>query len=637
MNRVILFMSGLALPALIRAQGFDPDVNVVQSNWPDMAAGGGRLFFALLAGILLAYAFQWILTCISAATGITVMGKATRKMRRSYYSEDRDRHEDREERDERGERGTEWEKPAQKIQAGASLWVLVTLSISTFCAAWLAAEMIGFGGRTEAVVLGLTVWAGFMLSMMWLEASMLGALLGNLMGAFKNGLQAAAAPIKAAAGPLAEKASASAEEIAAKVREEFQARGGGEGLKEKLQSYVGKMDSRALDRSRIEAAADELFEDGEVRESVLRSGRTPARHKFQEIAAGRSDLSPEEQKLIAETLHQRWNRLVEFVRRDSSWSPGPAYAGSEAMEVRSEARGLETPEAAAERAALAGEASVRGDASSQKHSASPYATSQYAASPAGGTVTARAGRGDFAARLQAFKEFLHKADKHDLNPVRIEQEVETMIYHPEEGFASIERTGRGMRRDEMAQALRQRRDITLEEADSIADLIDAARARLLSRSEIREHRAQETTDKALARVHDFVYSLQRSPIDMEGFKSDFGTMLEDPKGGLERLKSRATGMDRNDLIEMFAARKGISHEEAEKMAEQAEQALKTAEENARKVEEETKRRLAIAKREAAEQAESTRKLASAAAWWLVAIAVVTGAAAALGGLTGAAS
>ena len=215
--------------------------------------------------------------------------------------------------------------------------------------------------------------------------------------------------------------------------------------------------------------------------------------------------------------------------------------------------------------------------------------------------------------------------------------MEAIVFNPEEGYSRMERSVRDLRRDEIGQILRQRRDITLDEADSIADLIDAARTRVLSRSEIREHRAQETSDKALARVHDFVYSIRRPALDMDGFRSDFGKLLEDPKGGLESLKSRASGLDKQDMIEMFAARKGVSREEAERMADQAEHSLKAAEENARRIEEETKRRLDQARETAAEQAEATRKVAASAAWWLFGVSAATCLAAILGGLLGAAT
>lgn len=653
MNRGILFMAGFALPAILNAQTRDwsPDVAGETLHWPEVAAGGGRLFLALIVGVLLAMAFQWILTTLSAATGIMALGKATRKMRRSYYPEDRYRDRDRdrddgrwrpdherasEYREERRERSDwqepEWEKPAQKVQAGVGLWVMITASISAFCAAWLASELIRFGGRTEAVIMGLAVWAGFMFTMMWLEATILGALLGNLMGAFKGGMKAvgtAAAPLKSAAGAVGHAASASAEEIAAKVREEFQAQGGGSGLKEKLKDYLGAMPSRSFDRGRIERDVDDLFEDGEIREAARTAGSLEKR-RFQEIVAGRSDLSQEEQKNLIEVLHRKWNSLANPSSGEGGWSAGSAYASTEAR--TGETQAIEAP-------ALAGETPVSRaeQPTARTASSNPYAgtSSAFAASAAaGGTRTATPA---FAARFQTFKEFLRSADKRDLNPVRIEQEVESLVIHPEEGFANMEKSVRDMKRDEISQVLRQRRDITLEEADSIADLVDSARTRMLSRSEIREHRVQEITDKALSRVRDYVYSLKRPELDLEGFRGDFAKMLEDPKGGFESLKSKAAGVDREALISSFSARSGISRQEAEKMADQAEQALKQAEENARRIEEETRRRLESAKRAAAENAESTRKLAASAAWWLFAVAVITAVAAALGGLTGAAT
>lgn len=649
MKRSFLFIAGLALPAALSAQTADID-GFAQNTWPDVAAGGGRLFFALVAGILLAFAFQWILTCLSVATGVTAAGRSTRRMRRrSYYPEDRWReeyrrrdHDDREReydkagyREDRAERdrlekddGEAWEKPVQKIQAGVGAWVLVTASISTFFAAWLAAEMIRFGGRAEAVILGLTVWSGFMFGMMWLEATLIGSLLGNLFGALKNGLRAASAPFQAAAGAAGGAVSASAEEIAAKVREEFRAQGRGGGLKERLKEYMDAMQPRTFEKDRIEREVDDLFDDPEIREAA-RQGAKVDRRKFQEIVAGRGDLPQDEQRMLVEALQDRWHHAVEESERDraGAWSPAEAREDSHVAELQS----AEGPDIAR------GGPADRAPEIQKTYSAGPYAASgTSAASSAYGRGSRVAGGApDFAARFQAFKDFLRSSDKRELNPLRLEQEVESVVIHPEEGHASMERSVRDMKREEVSQVLKQRRDITLEEAESIADLIDAARTRMLSRSEIREHRVQETSDKALARIRDYVYSLKRPEIDLEGFKGDIAKMLDDPKSGLDSLKSRAAGVDKSSLIDAFAAKKGISRQEAERMAEQAEQALKTAEENARRIEEETRRRLESAKRSALEQAEATRKVAASAAWWLFAVAVATAAAAALGGLTGA--
>jgi hypothetical protein len=439
MNRNTLFMMGIALPGLARAQGvnsetggfIDPGVGQAAGNWDGIAAGGGRLFFALFVGVLLAFAFQWILTCLSAATGLSAAGAGTRKLkRRSSYPEDRYRDEgkfrEREEgyegyRDDRRHSRSEgdfeekaWEKPLQKVETGIGLWVLVTVSISSFFAAWCAAELIRFGGRVEAILIGLAVWAGFMFASMWMEVNMLGSLMGNLVGAFKSGLAAVAAPFKSAAGAMASKAVSSAEEIAAQVREEFSAQGGNGGIKERLKGFTDALPSRTLDAETIRAGAENLFEEQEIREAARAAGPFHDKRRFQDIVSGRQDLSHEEQRRLCEALYEQWNRAA----MEGPPAGAPAYAGSR-VESRSEPQGAEsgTPMPAA------GTGLHRVEASGSTFSSGPYANqggSRFGSTPAPSRV---AGASAFIARFQSFKEFLQAAEKHELNPIRIEREV----------------------------------------------------------------------------------------------------------------------------------------------------------------------------------------------------------------------
>jgi hypothetical protein len=651
MNRKLLFIAGIALPAALQAQPPEAGAAAAADDFSFLAATGGRLFFALIAGLLLAFAFQWILTALSAATGITLLGSSKRKEKRNYYREDRYRDEENYHGEESGEKGrwsrpgTSWERPAMKVEAGVGAWVIATSSISLFFAAWLAAELIRFGGAPEAVIMGLTVWAGFMLSMMWLESSMLGSLMGGLFGALKGGMQSVAAPLKDAAAGLAKSASgplaSSAEEIAAKVREEFRAQGGTGGLQERIREMAGKLPSRKFDRERVEKETEGVFEEPEIREAA-RHGDRIDRRRFQEIVASRADLAPEEQRIFVDTLHGRWNRLVEETRREGgSWSPAEAYSGSRGLEARGSEQTAEVGSLEARGSALAGQGAMgAGGAAAGSYQAGPYsAPVQGSAGPGGASAGSRtaASAPAFSARLQAFKEFLRNSDKRDLNPVRIEQEVERIVIHPEEGYATMVRSVRDMNREELAQVLRQRRDITLQESDSIADLIDAARTRMLSRSEMREHRTQETEDKALARIRDAVYSIKRPEMDLEGFRGSLSKLLEDPQAGFQSLKEKVPGLDRDSLVQAFSSQSGMSRQDAERLADQAGQAMERAREQAARVEEETRRRMEALRREAQEQAESARKVAASAAWWLFAASVVSAIVAVLGGLTGAAT
>lgn len=647
MNRKLLFIAGIALPAALQAQ--PPEAGTAADGIPSfLAATGGRLFFALLAGLLLAFAFQWILTALSAATGISLLGAAGRREKRSYYREDRYRDEENYHGEEGGTKGrwsrpgTSWEKPAMKVEAGAGAWVIATTSISLFFAAWLAAELIRFGGVPEAAIMGLTVWAGFMLAMMWLETSMLGSLMGGLFGALKGGLQSIAAPLKNAAAGLAKSASGplatSAEEIAAKVREEFRAQGGAGGLRERIMEMAGGLPSRRFDRERVERETEGLFEDAEIREAA-RQGDRIDRRRFQEIVASRSDLDPEEQRIFVDALHGRWSRLTEETRREGgSRAPAETYAGSRGQEARGSEQAAEVGSLEARGTGLAGQGAMgAGGTSAGSYQAGPYQAQLQGSAGSGAAGSRTSPAPAFNARFQAFKDFLRNSDKRDLNPLRIEQEVESIVLHPEEGYANMVRSVRDMKRDELAQVLRQRRDITLQESDSIADLIDAARSRMLSRSEMREHRVQETEDRALARIRDAVYAIKRPEMDMEGFRGSFEKLLEDPKAGFLSLKEKAPSLDRDTMVQALSSRPGISRQDAENLADQAAQAMEKAREQAARVEEETRRRMEELRREAQEQAESARKVAASAAWWLFAASVVSALFAVLGGLAGAAT
>ncbi|HLP41995.1 MAG TPA: hypothetical protein VK465_10850, partial [Fibrobacteria bacterium] len=319
MNRIFLFITSFVFPVATFSQvASRPDT--FADNWETVAAGGGRFFFALIAGILLAYAFQWILTSLSLATGATAMGAATKKQRKSYY-----REKDRDEKDV-PDREESWEKPVMKIQSGIGIWALVTTGISTFIACWLASELLRFGGRAEAVILCLTIWAGFMLSMMWMEASLLGTVFGHIVNTFKGGVKSAFGPIKSMAGAAGEKASATLEEVTAKVKEEFAAQRGGEGIKDRLKGFASGIQTPSLERSRIERDSEHLFHDEDVREAARQGGRID-RRRIEEIVASRGDLGPDDSRTLTEVLHGRWNECVEETRQ-SQGAPSHAFQSS---------------------------------------------------------------------------------------------------------------------------------------------------------------------------------------------------------------------------------------------------------------------------------------------------------------------
>jgi hypothetical protein len=100
------------------------------------------------------------------------------------------------------------------------------------------------------------------------------------------------------------------------------------------------------------------------------------------------------------------------------------------------------------------------------------------------------------------------------------------------------------------------------------------------------------------------------------------------------LKSELQGLDHSSLVEMFYSKRGISKQDAERMAESAEAAIVNARETAGQIETETRKRIEESRLGATAQAEAAGRMASTAAWWMFGISLATGAASALGGWMG---
>jgi hypothetical protein len=596
----------------------------------DPGLSGGRFLIALVTGVALAYCFQWLLTNLSVAAGVSALqgvtdaGKRDRARRKAGEKAERNRESG---KSPSGDTEPDaWEDKAVKIGSGIGIWAMATSSIALFLAAWLALELIRYRDNFEAIILGLVIWSVFMGTMIYLESSAAASLLGLVAKTARGGVAAALAPFRAAAEKLTESRAQSsereqavrtAEEIAAAVRKEMfgedEGREEGPGVVDKVRDYVASnVKPKAVDVANMGREVKALLTDPELIGLAKRGelGTLDKSH-FAEIVAGRTDLDKEQVERMADTLHSTW---LKFLGENA---PEPTRMAAEP------GRGI---------------------------------------SPA--MATAGGGSGSpqgIMAGYKRFKEFLRSTGREELKPERIEQEIKTLLLDPKEGLTQIREHAKELDRESLVQALGHREDMTPEEANRIVDQIDMARGKILSAKEEAEHRTEEVKNRTMARIRDHVYAMNRPEPDYEGFKGDFRKLLDDPKAGYDSLKNRLKGLDRETLVAVLTSTgKGMSREDAEKLvdkgaivkdqAERATEKVKTGVDNvanrvleakeavlerARAVEEETRRRMEDAKRISLEQAEAARKVTAAAAWWLLAIAIVSGIAAALGGLTAA--
>ncbi|MFM7423723.1 MAG: MFS transporter, partial [Elainella sp.] len=103
------------------------------------------------------------------------------------------------------------------------------------------------------------------------------------------------------------------------------------------------------------------------------------------------------------------------------------------------------------------------------------------------------------------------------------------------------------------------------------------------------------------------------------------------QAGFEALRSRLSQFDRGTLVALLSSREDISEADANRIIDQVENARTSVLQRAERIQTEAQRRLEAVKAQAQHQLEETRKAAATAAWWLFSTALVSGAAAVLGG------
>jgi nucleoid DNA-binding protein len=288
----------------------EQDINVDPDSLAEasIAIDGPQFFMALIAGVLLAFAFQLLMTNLGVAIGISSLGGSsdTRQTSSSTSSHS-------------GPAAT-----IRKIETGLGLATLISVSIALFAACWLAVELslvendIGIG-----IILGLVIWATYFTLLVWVSSTTIGSFVGSVVNAATSGFQAllgtataaiggTGAAIGTAVGGMAAKSQtvSTAESAARAVRQELMKGLDPEGIREKLEDYVETLRPPQLDYHRIQSEIEGLLNDPNFQDLTSGDMSRVSRETFTDLVSSRSDLSKAEVSSIVNIIDRVWNRTA---------------------------------------------------------------------------------------------------------------------------------------------------------------------------------------------------------------------------------------------------------------------------------------------------------------------------------------
>lgn len=535
-----------------------------------------QFFVALIAGVIMAFGFQFLLTNFSIAAKISNWDEA-------LPSDDDD---------DDGESESLGTK-VRKIEGLVGGWILVTVNLALFLACFLAVKLTSIASVDGAAIIGVVIWAAYFLTLVWLGSSAVGSMIGSLIKTAFSGVQGVMGTAGAAIGGkmASDQMVNTVEASVAAVRRELSSAVDPDSIRDTLQDYVGSLQLPKLDVKEIRGQFEKLLGDADIKSlagsDVLKNVN---RQTFVDLISSRTDFSKEEINQVSDQLEGVWKQtfgkqqeqkdpnleLVDFLKSaapDLLKSDELNAKLSQLMESRenksdSSAGGMKrVMQLGVE--ALVGTVLSRTDLSDldvekisgqlQQLTAKGTEQAKSLASKVGDKVPAL----PFNTAKADVENYLMNAQPWHLNRETIKQEFRDVIYDPEASPGAVLRQLEMFNSDYFVGILGRREGFAPEQAQEIAEQLESVRQEVLEI--VQAAAGDEQSQDLRSRIENYLRSTGKDELNPEGIEKDFQALLEDRDAGFEALRDRLSHFDRDTLVQLLGQREDFSPEEADQL------------------------------------------------------------------------
>ncbi len=534
------------------------------------AQAGPNFFFAVIVGLILAIAFEMLLTHLSIATGISMVGPLD---------------EPSEEAGGKAEGERIYMRTAHKFSNAFGVWSLVTAVISLFFASWFAVRLAGTGNAFYGVVLGLAIWGLFYMIMAILDTVTVSSLVGSLARTAVSGLKSV---YRATTGLFAkspeDQIADSAKNITASVKEELFGDIDAGDLRHRIEDYVQQI--KPMDARQMKKELAELLDDVEMRAIAEHKGGPLA--DVDQISARLETHKISKDK--ARSMAQGLSHAVEMIGEEYRSGKRPADKASDAA---MKAAGLSDEQIKATHDKI--ETYLR---ETRREELDPEGIKadieKLLKSPGEG--------------VEALKERLAHVDRSTIAAVISSR-------------ADISGNKADKIADTVWSAIEKLRGGREEAAAGVGQKVEGVQGKV-----------DETMEGIQHKLQNYMDSLGRPELQYEGVKHDIQLLFQDPKAGADAILHRLKAMDRETLKAIIASRHDLSEEDAEQIVSRMEAARDETIAKAEQMKEQIQEKVQQARERVLHEAEEARQTASTAAWWTFGSALASAAAAVVGGI-----
>ncbi len=531
----------------------------------------GNFFICIISGILLAFAFQFLLTNLGVAIGVTAIGNLKESDSGSSSSS--------------SGKDSDSTPVGVKISTGFGIFLLISMCITLFFASLIAVKLTLIPSNLIGFTLGLVIWAGYLLLWLYLDSKAISSLLGSVVSTIKNGLGAGASAVDSLvgtspAGEAKKVAKSTIQTVTEEVRKEFDS----SALENKLDEYVKKLKPQSFDLNNIQDHLADLLNQVEVKEMGSKDPET-TKKMILEVASEQPNFSKEDQQKLSDAF----DKAKEIWQKDGSKEDKAVEAVGEFTPLSEE------------------------DAQKYKDKVARYLKD--------------------SGRDELKPENLQKDIEKILSDPQSTPDVvrNRASMFDRDTLTALISAPSGVSQQDAQKYVRKVENVFKQITDSTSSSSSDGSSSNYKKN-TNGNQSEEGKNKAKQATQKWFNQMEQPELSYDQLKGDLNRIMDDPSSSPTVIKNRLNRMDSDSVKALLSNNPMISEDQAAQFLGTIEDAKETVLQKVDEVERTVKERMNDAKREALKQAEAARKTAMAAAWWFFIASVAGGAASAFGGM-----
>jgi hypothetical protein len=536
---------------------------------------------ALIAGVVMAFAFQLLLTNL----GIAVIAAPDAPSSGSSDSQSLG-------------------DTVKGIETKVGLGLLISVSIALFAASFLAVKLSLVSSGLLGAITGVVIWSIFFTLLVWFGSTTVGSLLGSVINTAATGVQGLLGTASAAVGAnvVKNQAVSTAEEITAAVRRELIAGLDADSIRNTLQGSLSNLQLPKLDLDQIGGQFEKLLKDadlGSIADSDLL--KNVDRNTLVKLVSSRTDFSKQDVEKVADQLESAWKKVTggkggidqdELLNLLKSATPedlkSDEVVGKLNQVVQSAATQLVPSGNLTGRALQVGASALLGkvlqntslsDLDVEKISGQLQTLKDNLLQSSDGNgsngkpkdqadKTSAKTPKPFSVIQADLENYLLFSPSWELSREVVRREFRDVIYDAAADPEIIRQELELINRDYFVQVLSLREDFTPEGVQELSGYLEDIRKEVFDtvQSAATEGRSQDLR----RRVEDYLRSTGKAELNPDAIGRDFQALLEDPEAGMEALGDRLSQFDRSTLEQLLSQRQDINTDEASQIVNQLE-------------------------------------------------------------------